>query len=54
MHVFVYLGSIIRVDRERSGLEVARVLDPRQGLRFQPYAPASLHCVLEQETLILA
>ena len=30
VHVFVYLGSVIHVDRERSGSEVARVLDPRQ------------------------
>ena len=30
VHVFVYLASVIRVDRERSGSEVARVLHPRQ------------------------
>ena len=30
MHEFVYLGSVIRVDRGRSGSEVARELDPRQ------------------------
>ena len=30
MHVFVYLASVIRVDRERSGSEVARELHPRQ------------------------
>ena len=29
MHVFVYLGSVIRVDRERSCSEVARALDSR-------------------------
>ena len=30
VHVFVCLGSVIRVDREHSGSEVAIVLDPRQ------------------------
>ena len=30
MHVFVYLGSVIHFDGERSGSEVARVFDPRQ------------------------
>ena len=30
MHVFVYMGPVICVDRTRSGPMVARVLDPRQ------------------------